>query len=49
MMMEFTFHHGGVSVPDLAAAVVWYRDMLGFEEERRFHIDRAKRRRGVCP
>ena len=38
---DFTFHHGGVSVPDLEAAIAWYRDMLGFEEERRFHIERA--------
>lgn len=38
---DFAFHHGGVSVPDLAAAVAWYRDMLGFEEERRFRIDQA--------
>jgi len=41
-MTEFAFHHGGVSVPDLDAAIAWYRDMLGFEEERRFHIDKAK-------
>ncbi|RYD28848.1 MAG: VOC family protein [Lysobacteraceae bacterium] len=41
MAPDFTFHHGGVSVPDLEAAVAWYRDVLGFEEERRFHIDRA--------
>ena len=40
-MAEFAFHHGGVSVPDLDAAIAWYRDMLGFEEERRFHIDKA--------
>ncbi len=40
-MADFTFHHGGVSVPDLAAAIDWYREVLGFEEERRFHIDRA--------
>lgn len=38
---DFTFHHGGVSVPDLGAAIDWYRDTLGFEVERRFHIDRA--------
>ena len=38
---DFTFHHGGVSVPDLEAAIGWYGDMLGFEEERRFFIDKA--------
>lgn len=38
---DFAFHHGGVSVPDLDAAIAWYRDVLGFEEERRFYIDRA--------
>ena len=40
-MAEFAFHHGGVSVPDLDAAIAWYRDILGFAEERRFHIDKA--------
>lgn len=40
-METFAFHHAGVSVPDLDAAVDWYRDMLGFEEERRFHIDKV--------
>ncbi len=38
---NFTFHHGGVSVPDLETAIAWYREVLGFEEERRFRIDRA--------
>lgn len=38
---EFAFHHGGVSVPSLAQAIDWYRDMLGFEVERRFHIEKA--------
>lgn len=36
------FHHGGVSVPDLEAAIAWYRDMLGFAVERRFDIPRAR-------
>lgn len=35
------FHHGGVSVPDLEAAIAWYCDMLGFEVERRFEVPRA--------
>lgn len=39
--MEFDFHHLGISVPDLAAAIRWYRDVLGFEEERRFRIEPA--------
>lgn len=40
-MMELSFHHVGVSVPDLEAAIAWYRDVLGFEEERRFRIEPA--------
>src|SRR5450631_3606966 len=36
--LEFWHHHGGVSVPDLEASIRWYRDMLGFELERRFAI-----------
>lgn len=36
--LEFWHHHGGVSVPDLEASIRWYRDMLGFELERRFPI-----------
>lgn len=39
---NFDFHHGGVSVPDLDAAIEWYREMLGFEVERRFSIPGAK-------
>jgi len=41
-MADFIFHHGGVSVPSLAQAIDWYRDVLGFEVERRFYIDAAK-------
>lgn len=26
-------HHCGISVPDLEAAILWYRDMLGFDLE----------------
>jgi methylmalonyl-CoA/ethylmalonyl-CoA epimerase len=36
--LEFWHHHGGVSVPDLNAAVAWWHDVLGFELERRFSI-----------
>jgi methylmalonyl-CoA/ethylmalonyl-CoA epimerase len=31
-------HHGGISVPELGPAIAWYRDVLGFEVERQFHI-----------
>lgn len=41
-MAEFAFHHGGVSVPDIDAAIEWYRRVLGFELERRFYIAPAK-------
>ena len=39
---EFSFHHGGVSVPDLDAAIEWYGQMLGFEVEKGFYIEPAK-------
>lgn len=32
-MADFTFHHGGVSVPSLDEAVDWYGSVLGFEIE----------------
>lgn len=38
---SFTFHHGGVSVPDLNEAIAWYHDVLGFELEKRFRIEVA--------
>ena len=41
-MAEFTFHHGGVSVPSLDAAIDWYGHVLGFEVEKRFYIEAAK-------
>lgn len=34
-MPKFRFHHGGVSVPDLEAALDWYRRVLGFQLEYR--------------
>ena len=43
-MAEFTFHHGGVSVPDIEAAIAWYGRVLGFELEREFNIPPAKAR-----
>jgi len=39
---EFTFHHGGVSVPSLDAAIDWYGRVLGFELEKRFWIEAAR-------
>jgi len=41
-MAEFTFHHGGVSVPSLEDAVAWYGRVLGFEVEKRFYIAPAR-------
>jgi methylmalonyl-CoA/ethylmalonyl-CoA epimerase len=41
-MAEFSFHHGGASVPDLDAAIAWYGDVLGFEIEKRFFIEAAR-------
>jgi catechol 2,3-dioxygenase-like lactoylglutathione lyase family enzyme len=38
---DFSFHHGGVSVPSLADAIDWYGRVLGFEVERRFRIEAA--------
>jgi catechol 2,3-dioxygenase-like lactoylglutathione lyase family enzyme len=39
---EFTFHHGGISVPSLNDAINWYSRILGFELEKRFRIEPAK-------
>jgi methylmalonyl-CoA/ethylmalonyl-CoA epimerase len=36
--LEFWHHHGGVSVPDLDAAIAWWRSVLGFEVLERFPI-----------
>ncbi len=41
MTQALTFHHAGVSVPDLAAAIDWYAATLGFTLERRFRIEAA--------
>ena len=41
-MAEFTFHHGGVSVPSLDKAIEWYGRVLGFSMEKRFHIAAAR-------
>jgi catechol 2,3-dioxygenase-like lactoylglutathione lyase family enzyme len=39
---EFSFHHGGVSVPSLDEAIEWYGRVLGFMLEKRFYIEAAK-------
>lgn len=41
-MPEFTFHHGGVSVPSLDDAIEWYCRVLGYELEKRFWIEAAR-------
>lgn len=41
-MAEFTFHHGGVSVPSLDEAIEWYGHVLGFMLEKRFYIEAAR-------
>jgi methylmalonyl-CoA/ethylmalonyl-CoA epimerase len=35
---EFWHHHAGISVPDLETAIAWWREVLGFDVERRFPI-----------
>lgn len=40
-MAEFTYHHGGVSVPNLDEAIDWYGRVLGFAVEKRFYIEAA--------
>jgi len=41
-LADFTFHHGGVSVPSLDEAIDWYCRVLGFAVEKRFYIEAAK-------
>ncbi|MET3472569.1 methylmalonyl-CoA/ethylmalonyl-CoA epimerase [Novosphingobium sp. 1529] len=41
-MADFAFHHAGVSVPDLDAAIDWYHRVLGFTLEKRFYIEAAR-------
>ena len=43
-MAEFTFHHGGISLPDLDGAIAWYGRVLGFEVEKSFYIEAATAR-----
>ncbi|WP_244885412.1 VOC family protein, partial [Novosphingobium subterraneum] len=42
LMADFTFHHGGVSVPSLEQAIEWYGTLLGFTVEHRFYIEAAR-------
>ena len=39
---DISFHHGGISVPDLDDAIEWYGRVLGFELEKKFYIEAAK-------
>ena len=43
-MAEFSFHHGGVSFPDIAEAIDWYGGVLGFVLEKEFFIPPASAR-----
>ena len=36
--LDFWYNHGGLSVPDLEAAIGWWRTVLGFEVAERFPI-----------
>jgi len=36
---DMKFHHGALSVPDLAASVAWWSDKLGFEVEANMYLD----------
>jgi methylmalonyl-CoA/ethylmalonyl-CoA epimerase len=38
MEFEIVPHHVGLSVPDLKAAINWYRDMLGFTLEKQMEM-----------
>lgn len=38
MVAALRHHHGAISVPNLDASIDWYRRILGFEVEQRFHI-----------
>ncbi|MDK2770020.1 MAG: VOC family protein [Sphingomonas sp.] len=37
-MVDFTFHHGAVSVPSLDEAADWYGRVMGFSVEKKFEI-----------
>jgi methylmalonyl-CoA/ethylmalonyl-CoA epimerase len=38
-MSEFWFHHVGISVINIDAALVWWEEMLGFTLERRYRLE----------
>jgi catechol 2,3-dioxygenase-like lactoylglutathione lyase family enzyme len=46
-MHTLRFHHGGISVPSLEAAIEWYRDILSFEVEERFYLKTLRSRTAV--
>lgn len=39
MKAKFGFHHIGISVPDLDAAITWYGRVLGFRVLRRYRVE----------
>ncbi len=39
MALNFSYHHVGLSVGDLAASIAWYETVLGFTLDRTFRID----------
>jgi catechol 2,3-dioxygenase-like lactoylglutathione lyase family enzyme len=43
-MQTLRFHHGGISVPNLEAAIEWYCGMLSFEVEERFYLKTLRSR-----
>jgi methylmalonyl-CoA/ethylmalonyl-CoA epimerase len=43
-MVDFAFHHAGISVASLEDAIAWYGRVLGFAVERRFYIEAARSR-----
>jgi methylmalonyl-CoA/ethylmalonyl-CoA epimerase len=46
MALEWRPHHCGMVVPELEAAVAWYKRILGFKESERFNIPHAEAK--VC-
>jgi catechol 2,3-dioxygenase-like lactoylglutathione lyase family enzyme len=40
--IEFWYHHVGISVPDIEAAITWYREILGFTLQHRNFLPPAR-------
>lgn len=40
--LDFTFHHSGVSVPNMEEAIDWYDHVLGFKLDQRGYIEEAR-------